>query len=333
MTNDLSLVSVIVPIYNVEKYLKRCIDSLLSQTYKNIEIILVDDGSPDNCPLMCDEFAKENSHIKVIHKQNGGLSSARLAGFKEATGEYILFVDSDDYIEKDMVERLVFATKEKNADLGICGYYTQFGDRNEENFLPFDSDILEDINTDYILPLIGNVAGKINLPGFLPIRLLKKSLIDENFFVPENKYFAEDIVFDLLYSDRIQKIAVVNEPLYYYCINNQSLSNKYRKNKWQMLKNLYDFKKEFLDLRNIEDKDNRLKNYITASVFSAVDNAVLSGSYSSFLKEIKLLVEDAKDIIATADKNPLHSTVSLTMFLLNLKAYFIIYLLRKSRLK
>ncbi|MBR2040186.1 MAG: glycosyltransferase family 2 protein [Clostridia bacterium] len=327
------MVSIIIPVYNVEKYLKRCVDSVLNQTYKNIEIILVDDGSPDNCPLMCDEFAKTDPRIKVIHKQNGGLSSARLAGFKEAEGEYILFVDSDDYIEKDMVEKLVFAIKEKNADLVICGYYTQFGDRNEENFLPFDSDILEDINTDYILPLIGNAEGKISLPGFLPIRLLKKSFMDESFFVSENKYFAEDIVFDLLYSDKIQKIAVVNEPLYYYCINGQSLSNKYRKNKFQMLKNLYDFKKEFLSARNIGDDDNRLKNYITESVFVSVDNAVLSGSYSSFLKEIKLLQKDAKEIIATADKNPLHSTVSLTMFLLNLKAYFIIYLLRKSRLK
>lgn len=327
------MVSIIIPIYNVEKYLKRCVDSVLSQTYENIEIILVDDGSPDNCPLMCDEIAKADPRIKVIHKENGGLSSARLAGFKKASGDYILFIDSDDYIEKDMVEKLVLATKEKDADLAICGYYTQFDDRKVENLLPFSQDILEDIKTTYILPMIGNVKGKTNLPGFLPIRLLKKSLIDESLFVSENKYFAEDIVFDLLYSDKIQKIAVVNKPFYYYCINNQSLSNKYRKNKWQMFKNLYEFKKEFLSLRNIEDRDSRLQNYITSAVFSSVDNAVLSGSYSLFLKEIKLLHKDAKNIIAAADKNPLHSTLSLTMFLLHLKAYFIIYHFRKSRLK
>ncbi len=330
------MVSIIIPVYNVEKYLERCIKSVLSQTYKNIEIIMVDDGSPDNCPQMCDNFAKQDSRIKVIHKPNGGLSSARLAGFKQASGDYILFIDSDDYIEKDMVEKLVCAITENNADLAICAYYTQFGECKTENALPYDTNLLHGentIRTNYILPLIGAVKNKVNLPGFLWIRLMKKNLINESFFVPENEYFAEDVVFDLLYSDFVKKIAIVNIPLYYYCINSQSLSNKYRKNKWQMLKNLYEFKKEFLLSRNITDEDNRLQNAIVSSLFSAVDNAVLIGNYSSFIKEIKLLYNDAKDIIASSDKNPFHGTVSLTMFLLSIKAYFIIYPLRKSRLK
>ena len=94
--------SVIVPIYKVEEYLHRCIDSIINQTYTNLEIILVDDGSPDNCPMICDEYAKKDSRIRVIHKKNGGLSDARNAGLEIATGEYIGFVDSDDWIHKDM---------------------------------------------------------------------------------------------------------------------------------------------------------------------------------------------------------------------------------------
>ena len=100
-------VSIIVPIYMVEKYLVRCIESIISQTYSNLEIILVDDGSLDDCPQICDEYAKKDNRIKAIHKKNGGLSSARNAGMEVVTGNYILFVDSDDYIKEDMYEILL----------------------------------------------------------------------------------------------------------------------------------------------------------------------------------------------------------------------------------
>lgn len=100
-------ISVVVPIYNVENYLKKCIDSLINQTYKNLEIILVDDGSPDFCPKICDEYKKQDERIKVIHKQNGGLSSARNAGLEVATGDFITFVDSDDFLELDIYEKVI----------------------------------------------------------------------------------------------------------------------------------------------------------------------------------------------------------------------------------
>lgn len=114
------LISVIVPIYNVEKYMKKCVDSIINQTYKNLEIILVDDGSPDNCPQICDEYAKQDSRIKVIHKENGGLSDARNAGMKIATGEYVSFIDSDDYISDDFVETLYTTMKTENSDIVEC---------------------------------------------------------------------------------------------------------------------------------------------------------------------------------------------------------------------
>ena len=113
------LITVVVPIYKVEKYLEKCIDSIIKQTYENLEIILVDDGSPDKCPQICDEYAKKDSRIKVIHKKNGGLSDARNAGIDIAKGEYITFVDSDDYIEKDYVEVLYDSIKENDSDMAI----------------------------------------------------------------------------------------------------------------------------------------------------------------------------------------------------------------------
>ena len=113
------LISVVVPIYNVENYIKKCVDSILSQTYKNLEIILVDDGSPDNCPQICDEYAQKDNRIKVIHKENGGLSDARNAGIDISKGKFITFIDSDDYIEKDYVEVLYNSIKENASDMAI----------------------------------------------------------------------------------------------------------------------------------------------------------------------------------------------------------------------
>lgn len=116
-------ISVIIPVYNVEKYIHQCVDSVLCQTYKNIEVILADDGSTDNCPLICDEYAEKDGRVKVIHKQNGGLSSARNAGMKIMTGDYALFLDSDDYwVEKVFLDNIVKEKLSSACDVVIFGY-------------------------------------------------------------------------------------------------------------------------------------------------------------------------------------------------------------------
>ena len=115
-------VSVIVPIYNVEKYLRKCVDSIINQTYTNLEIIMVDDGSPDNCGKICDEYINVDDRIRVVHKKNGGLSDARNAGMDVSTGDYIGFVDSDDYIDKDFFELLVNNLEKHEADVSCCRY-------------------------------------------------------------------------------------------------------------------------------------------------------------------------------------------------------------------
>ncbi len=124
-------ISVIVPVYKVEKYLYRCIDSIIAQTFTDWECILVDDGSPDNCPAICDEYAKKDDRIKVIHKKNGGLSDARNAGLDIAKGEWITFIDSDDWIHKEYIECLYNACVENGADISVCGYYQTEGNEPE----------------------------------------------------------------------------------------------------------------------------------------------------------------------------------------------------------
>jgi len=125
-------VSVIVPIYNVEKYLGRCVDSLRGQTLYEIEILLVDDGSPDSCPAMCDRFAEEDNRIRVIHKQNGGLSDARNVGIDFSTGEYLAFIDSDDWIDADMLELLYTLCRKYDVPLAECSYRNVFSDTIKE---------------------------------------------------------------------------------------------------------------------------------------------------------------------------------------------------------
>lgn len=137
-----SLISVIVPIYKVEKYLRKCIESILSQTYTNLEIILVDDGSPDKCGEICDEYEKRDSRIKVIHKKNGGLSDARNAGLDIMAGNYVAFVDSDDWIEPQMYEHLLAKLHYFHADISIGGVSCDLDDNgiiNTEKIVSYDS--------------------------------------------------------------------------------------------------------------------------------------------------------------------------------------------------
>ena len=123
-------ISVIVPVYNVEKYLEKCVESILNQSLKDIEIILVDDGSPDNCPQICDEYATKDSRVKVCHKQNGGLSSARNEGLKHVSGEYYMFVDSDDWLDSETCEVTYNYAKQNDADCLMFSYTKEFGNHS-----------------------------------------------------------------------------------------------------------------------------------------------------------------------------------------------------------
>lgn len=128
----MSKISIIVPVYNVEKYLEKCVNSILNQTFTDFELILVDDGSPDNSGAMCDQFAEKDERIKVIHKENGGLSDARNAGIEVAEGEYLGFVDSDDYIAEDMYDLLYANIVNEDADLSICGIYDVYENKEPQ---------------------------------------------------------------------------------------------------------------------------------------------------------------------------------------------------------
>lgn len=213
------LISIIVPIYNVERYLNRCIDSILAQTFTNFELILVDDGSPDDCGKMCDDYAMKDSRINVIHKKNGGVSEARNFGIDCAKGEYICFIDSDDFVHKQYLEILYNIAKESDAEMSICSFS-----------ICYDSDIVDEI--------ISNVSYE---------EFSDKYLYDDNFLIHKwanlvcawNKLYKRNLFEQIRYPvgkihednftyykliDKANKVVITEEGLYHYYMSENSIS-------------------------------------------------------------------------------------------------------------
>lgn len=211
-----SLISIVVPIYNVEQYLQKCVDSLINQTYKNLEIILVDDGSPDNCPKICDEYAKQDSRIKVIHKENGGLSDARNAGMKIATGEYILFIDSDDWIKSEMIEDMYNRMIEDNSDLVSSGVLWVDEDGVEIRNATVSENCV--LNTEQAMSELIN-DGK--LKQHVWNKLYKADLI-KNIPFDKGKYH-EDVFWSYKVIGEAERISIEKNSYYFYVQRSESI--------------------------------------------------------------------------------------------------------------
>ena len=207
------MISIIVPVYNVEKYLRRCVDSILAQTYQNIEVLLVDDGSPDNSGAICDEYAEKDSRVRVFHKPNGGVSSARNLGLKEAKGDYIGFVDADDYIDKTMYEVLLCNLIKENSDISICSYNQEDSNGIFHKHWPHD-DYLTITGDRQIEYLISNQYYTCSCWD----RLFKKELL-KDFWFDESKKVYEDLLFLYEVAKISSNTVFTSSPLYYYCNN------------------------------------------------------------------------------------------------------------------
>lgn len=241
------LISIIVPIYNVERYLDRCMDSILHQTYKNIEVIMVDDGSPDSCPQMCDEYALRDNRIKVIHKENAGLGFARNSGLEVANGQFVVFVDSDDYVTLDMCESLYRAAKEYDADVvygGVIYENTQTLEKNESpsvsNTIVWEGERVKEFLLDMVACEPSSAKDTI-MEVSVWKALFRKKLFDEYGikFVSERQLISEDVIFDIDYLSRCKRIAAIPNCVYYYCVNPNSLSKSFRTDRFDKVLVLY----------------------------------------------------------------------------------------------
>lgn len=243
-----SKVSIIVPIYKVEKYLEKCVDSLTNQTYKNIEIILVDDGSPDNCPLLCDDFSKLDDRIVVVHKKNGGLSSARNAGLDVCTGDYIMFIDSDDYIANNMVESLLDFNKSINADLVICDYYLVYDSKlKSQNHFKRKKVVTENSKFEMLY------QSKYAIPTLVAWNKLYRRELFNNLRYDEGKLHEDEFIICKILKNA-KKIAYLPEKLYYYVQRDGSIMSKFSLKSFDKI--------EAFDLRISFFRDNSVDNLI-----------------------------------------------------------------------
>ncbi len=240
-------VSVIVPIYNVERYLDRCMQSLLSQTLKDIEIILVDDESPDNCPAMCDEYARIDSRIKVIHKKNGGLGFARNSGLEIASGEFVAFVDSDDYVDLKMFEVLYNEASSRKLDVLFCNFFELKKDGQIKEIIEVKKNEFYETKEDifnFLLNMIGAEPSYYNDRRYSMSvwhGIYKYSVIHNNkiIFPTEREMISEDVIFHILFLSQSNNIGYLTNCFYYYCENPTSLTNIYRFDRYERYKILH----------------------------------------------------------------------------------------------
>ena len=263
------LTSVIVPIYNVEKYLDRCVESLVNQTYQNLEIILVEDGSPDRCPEICDEWVQKDSRIRVIHKPNGGVSSARNAGLEKAQGEWVFFVDADDLLPEDALGCMVQRQRETGADL-VCGSFYNMRERNRSYNKTYPDKVIprQDF-ANHLSFLINELAptscGKLFRAGIIK---------EHGLSFPMNIPWGEDAIFHYRYLSHVASVVTMSQCVYHYDMTREgSAMKRYYENLNQFAQYQFGIQKELIlstdgdhteIMKSLEKKHfaNCLPNYV-----------------------------------------------------------------------
>lgn len=283
-------ISVIVPIYNVEAYLDRCMQSLLNQTLSDIEIIMVDDESPDNCPQICEDYKAKYPNIKVVHKKNGGLGFARNSGLEVAEGKYVAFIDSDDFVDLDMFQHLYEYAEANDCDAVFCGYNIY---RDAEHIRSMQE------NWDYVLKKGKDEVGQVLLDMVGPkpdyhsdAKLLmsvwraiySRNLIEENGlrFVSERIYIAEDIMWHLDFLPYCQCVGLIPQTHYYYCMNGTSLTRTYRADRFEKELFLYHTQEE--KLHKAQYAENEFRNRLNRQLLMKARACI--GQQVNFLQQL-----------------------------------------------
>lgn len=254
-------ISVVVPIYKVEKYLNRCVDTIVNQTYKNLEIILVDDGSPDKCGMIAEEYAKLDSRVKVAHKKNGGLSDARNRGMEHVTGDYILFVDSDDWLEKNMIEKMVKISLKFKVDVVQSAFYYAY-----EDYLLFDNRFYKKDDPPIVLDnesLMTELVINERVKNFAWGKLYKTDIIRDIPF--EKGVLFEDVFWAHKVMHRVNKYVILHQPLCYYFQRSDSIVSTYTPRNLDIIKGLKErqrFIEQYYDELSLEANKVLLKTML-----------------------------------------------------------------------
>lgn len=316
-------ISIIVPVYNVEKYLKRCIQSLQAQTYQNKEIILVDDGSIDQSGIICDYYAKKDEQIKVIHKQNGGLSDARNMGINVASGTYIVFVDSDDWIESDILEKAYQTLKENESDMIIWGYFADFVTETEqlEKSVKYT---LKGICDKELRQEVFTKENGIGLTGYVWNKLYKATIVKHCQFVKDIS-LVEDIVFNSEVIKKCKKIVFLDYAGTHYIQRDKStLGSKYYPNyielKFMAWNAINVILKEFYVPE--KEKQKIMRMFYVTSIKSVFRLAVTMGNERQEKTiRVKELVKDSSIRKIVNEINPEKITDKIIFLFVRMKAW------------
>lgn len=311
------LISVIIPCYKVEKYLDRCMESVVNQSYRNLEIILVDDGSPDKSGQICDAWQRRDSRIKVIHKPNGGLGFARNSGLEIATGQYVAFIDSDDFVSTDMYATLLKYAQADGSDIVYCGYTHQLGPDSEKivsdfsRHKIFESRQLKELSQGFFRPTDYN-------PNMLIMSvwhaLYRRDIITQPFY-SEREVCSEDVHFQASAMLAAKRVSFIPDPLITYCYNAESLSNTFNTTKF----------KRYLRLRELINELYTPHGYPTAGDYLPFMIALIT------LRDVTtstLPIAEQKAYIRQVVKDPIWASLAIPSAHLNLSKRLFLAALR-----
>ncbi len=322
----MELVSIVVPIYNVEQYLEKCVESICRQTYENLEIILVNDGSPDQCGQMCEEYAKKDNRIKVIHKKNGGLSDARNSGVKLATGKYLLFVDSDDYIAKDLVEKTVTVAEKNNCDMVLYDYYYVEPDNVEirSTIVPANKVISLEKEHTLLLAATSACAKLFN----------REFYVKANCPFPQGIYF-EDLATTSIFFMRAKRVYYLKEPLYYYINRENSImtGKNFEKSSHDKLVALEHILSAYKKEGKYEEYRQELEYLVFANEYFEPSKVLaLAGEDGEYLEKYrKYMYETFPDIHNNKYVKNMGKKDKIHLWILDHKQYWMMRLLSKAR--
>lgn len=338
-------VSIILPIYNVEKFLDTCIQSVINQTLEDIEIILVNDGSTDNSLSICYKYQKKDKRIKVINKTNGGVSSARNRGIQEANGTYIGFVDSDDWIEPEMYEKLYAKIDDINADVGMCNYVVDNNGKSTLKALDTDAEVFEkkDI-VDYLIPnMIGQDSfnsKQQNVMGSVCRLIIKrKFIVDNKLMFKTDLALMEDLIFCVEAFLKVDILSLVNGGYYHYVTNDNSALTSYRPNTIEERLEIHDYLRNLFEKESIYNKYRLRMNYRYIKMFIiSISNEMRNDNPKSSkekLNTIKILCQNKKlkELLRELDVKRYSTTTKILLNAIENERNYFLYLYYKIKNK
>ena len=289
------LVSIIVPVYNVEKYLRQCLDSLRKQTYLNIEVIMVDDGSKDSSGKICDEYAEKYANFSVIHKENAGLGMARNTGLEVASGRYVYFFDSDDYIDSDEIECMMSEIMDNDADACLTGYQEVEDDGGCILSRAYTKEIYygDDVRMKLLPRMLGSSPReKDSIEMAASGQIYSMDIIKKNGikFCSERDLISEDLVFNIDYMQHAKCVCISDRNGYYYRMNPASLTHRYLENRFEQSKKFYvEISKRLKSLGYGDTAINRLRKSFFINVRAAIEQESQYSEHSYWDKRKKVI--------------------------------------------